>query len=294
MIHELSPDRLNPAYDPERKPTPDSYVLRFKGRDVLVREETKENYLPRVWDFDSDSPAIYLFAIGGDDFFLLPEAEDPEGFEYVGLRQLKLDGYGPKSANFAALTGFQLANWYKDNKFCGTCGHETVLSTTERAISCPHCGRQIYPRVVPACIIGVIFGEKLLHIRYAGGVYRDYGLVAGFTEIGETLEETVAREVKEEVGLAVTNVRYYKSQPWGIVDDILSGFYCDVAMDAAGRTAEEILAAGDEPVISLDDGGLGEATWFDRDKSPAAGTDYTLTNDMMITFKRGKEPAFKE
>ena len=290
MIHDLSPDKLNPAYDPARKPTPDSFVLRYDKRGVLVRTEDKDDYLPRVWDFDTSEPYIYLFSIGLEDFFLLPEAEDPDGYEYIGLRQLKAEGYGPKRYNFAALTGFQLANWYRDNKYCGTCGNKTVLSKTERAISCPHCGRQIYPRVIPACIIGVTFGDKILLIRYAHTTYKDYGLVAGFTEIGESLEETVAREVKEEVGLTVTNIRYYKSQPWGIVDDILSGFYCDVAMDADGATAKELEAFGREPITSLDDGELGEATWYERSKIPAEYTDYTLTNEMMIVFKNGEEP----
>ena len=80
---------------------------------------------------------------------------------------------------------------------------------------------------MPAVIVGICNNDKILVTKYRTG-FAHYALVAGFTEIGETLEETVQREVLEETGLRVKNIRYYKSQPWGIVDDILAGFYCDV------------------------------------------------------------------
>ena len=102
-----------------------------------------------------------------------------------------------------------------------------------------------------------------------------YALVAGFNEIGETLEETVAREVMEEVGLKVKNIRYYKSQPWGIVDDLLAGFYCDVD----GSTE-----------IRLDRNELKEAVWVERKDVEGQPHDLSLTNEMMVVFREGKEP----
>ena len=102
-----------------------------------------------------------------------------------------------------------------------------------------------------------------------------YALIAGFTEIGETLEECVAREVMEEAGLRVKNIRYCKSQPWAIVDDLLAGFYCDVD----GSTE-----------IHMDAHELKEAVWMRREDVVGQPNDFSLTNEMMMTFKAGKEP----
>ena len=97
-------------------------------------------------------------------------------------------------------------------------------------LKCPSCGHLIYPRIVPAVIVGVKNGDKILLTKYRKG-FTPFALIAGFTEIGETLEETVAREVMEEAGIRVKNIQYYKSQPWGVVDDLLAGFYCEVDGD---------------------------------------------------------------
>ena len=119
-------------------------------------------------------------------------------------------------------------------------------------------------------------GNRLLETKYvrSRGV-PFYALVAGFTEIGETLEQTVEREVMEEVGLRVKNITYYKSQPWGIVDDILAGFYCDVDGDSA---------------ITLDRSELREAVWMERDEVVTQPDNFSLTNEMMEVFKAGKDP----
>ena len=119
---------------------------------------------------------------------------------------------------FLAHTAYQLARWYRDNAYCGRCGKKTRLDDTERAIRC-ECGNLVYPRIIPAVIVGITNGDKILVTKYKTG-FAHFALVAGFTEIGETLEQTVAREAMEETGLKVKNIRYYKSQPWGIVDDI--------------------------------------------------------------------------
>ena len=116
---------------------------------------------------------------------------------------------------------------------CGS-GHKTVHSSTERALKCPSCGHLIYPRIVPAVIVGVKNDDKILLTKYRKG-FTPFALIAGFTEIGETLEETVAREVMEEAGIRVKNIQYYKSQPWGVVDDLLAGFYCSYPGDVARR-----------------------------------------------------------
>lgn len=106
--------------------------------------------------------------------------------------------------------------------------------------------------------------------KYAGREYKKYALLAGFAEIGETLEDTVRREVMEEVGLKVKNITYYKSQPWSFSDTLLVGFFCELD--------------GEDKVV-LDEDELSLAEWFEREKMPVEYEDYSLTNEMMMAFK---------
>ena len=139
-------------------------------------------------------------------------------------------------------------------------------------MKCPGCGNMIFPRINPAVIVGVMNGDKLLLTKYRQG-YGHNALVAGFTEIGETLEETVAREVMEETGVKVKNIRYYKSQPWGMAQDILVGYYCDVDGDST---------------IRMDEGELKYAEWVQREEIELQPNNLSLTNEMMRMFKEGK------
>ena len=116
-------------------------------------------------------------------------------------------------------------------------------------------------------------GNRLLMSKYAGRAYKKYALLAGFVEIGETVEETVKREVMEEVGLKVKNVRYYKSQPWSFSDTVLMGFYCDLDGDDS---------------ITLDEEELALAEWFEREEIPAGPQRDSLTNEMIMKFKNGE------
>lgn len=118
-----------------------------------------------------------------------------------------------------------------------------------------------------------VIGNRILMSKYAGRAYKKYALLAGFTEIGETVEETVAREVMEEVGLKVRNIRYYKSQPWAFSDTLLMGFYCD--LDGSDK-------------ITLDRDELSLAEWFEREEIPVEPSRDSLTNEMIMKFKQGE------
>ena len=100
----------------------------------------------------------------------------------------------------------------------------------------------VFPKIAPAVIVGVTHGDKILMTKYAGREYKRYALIAGFTEIGETAEETVKREVMEEVGLTVKNIRYYKSQPWGFDSNLLLGYFCELAEEEEIHLDEEELS----------------------------------------------------
>ena len=178
----------------------------------------------------------------------------------------------PKEECYAGETAYHLYVWYRDNSFCGRCGEHFEYSHKERAMLCPSCGNVVYPKIAPAVIVGILnsSGDKIVMTRYAGREYKGHALVAGFCEIGETAEDTVRREVLEEVGLHVRNIRYYKSQPWGFDSNLLFGYYC---------TADE-----DEP-IHMDDGELAKAVWVSRDEIGEEERNLSLTAEMIMHFK---------
>ena len=134
---------------------------------------------------------------------------------------------------------------------------------------CTSCGLMEYPKICPAVIVGVTKGDEILLTRYAGRSYKKYALIAGFAEVGETIEETVHREVMEEVGLKVKNLHYYKSQPWSASSTLLMGFFCE--------------ADGDDE-IRLDKSELAEARWCPRAEVPE-WEDVSLTMEMMQVFR---------
>ena len=275
MIQDIAPDKLNNSYS-ARIPHPDDPVLLFNDSgELYVRAQNSKLCFLTAADFSS-AGYIYLFAINDVSYFLA--IQDAKcvfpGYEYRSIRKLRDLAHGTEL--FAAFTAYHLWKWYSDNKFCGKCGGINGLHTKERALQCTKCGQLVYPRINPAVIIGVIKGDCLLITRYRTG-YAHNALVAGFTEIGETLEETVRREVMEETGLSVRNIRYYKSQPWGMAQDLLMGFYCDAEGDA---------------VIRMDENELKYAEWVRRDDIVLQPNDLSLTNDMMKQFKLNNSAAF--
>lgn len=311
MIQDIFPHRFVNAYQPSAKADADSYVFYFTEDGLLCSLQDNEISLPKLSDFEttdqkaladtsSNMPLTYLFSIDGAAYYLLQDVPEkagekkpfaptqseiqnhaakaekielPAGFSFVTVRKLRDLEAGPKHLVFAAVTAQQLYHWYCNNRFCGRCGSKTVHDTKERAIRCPSCGNLVYPKIVPAVIVGVLHEDKILLTKYRTG-FAHFALVAGFTEIGETLEETVSREVMEETGLRVRNIRYYKSQPWGIADDILAGFYCDAEGDAS---------------IRMDQNELKYAEWTSRDEVILQPDDFSLTNEMMERFKNGEK-----
>lgn len=284
MIQDIFPHKLHNQYNPSAKVNAEDIVLNiFNGKLLVQTEKLEKNELVfptmRVLQdvIQSDSEYTYLFHIDAQQYFLLSgeleQEKIPAGYGYVEERSLRKEGMGPAESLFAAITGKHLADWYRDTQYCGRCGHKMVHSAKERAMTCEACHYTAYPRIMPAVIVGVINGEKLLLTKYKTG-FAHNALIAGFTEIGETLEETVAREVMEEAGIRVKNIRYYKSQPWGSANDILMGFYCEVD--------------GDD-TITMDSEELKYAEWVQREEIILQPGSFSLTNEMMKRFKDGLE-----
>ena len=282
MIQDIFPHKLDNQFHPDTPEREDDLIFYVDqaAKTIMVSERFDDLALPERRIFRNLLKSIYLIRLDERNIFMLQAGaqepgELPDGFVWKTLRELRDLHAGPQHMMFLAYTGLQLSSWYADNVFCGRCAHETVHSRTERAVVCPACGRTIYPRIIPAVIVGVLDpeNEKILVTKYAGRGIPYNALVAGFTEIGETLEETVAREVMEEVGLKVKNIRYYKSQPWAMADDILMGFYCEV--DGSRE-------------IRMDANELKEAHWVTRDELELQPDQYSLTNEMMTRFKLGQ------
>ena len=183
----------------------------------------------------------------------------------------------PEYLAFAGITATQINRFRLDRKFCGRCGHPTVPSTTERACICPECGQIEYPKISPAVIIAIVDTErdKILLTRYAGGSYRHWALVAGFVEVGETFKGAARREIMEEVGLKVSDLVYYKSQPWSFSDSAMIGFFAKLDGD---------------PTITLQESELGEAKWFSREDVPDLPSTISVGQEMITLFKNGEDP----
>ncbi len=283
MIQDINPRVFYNQYA-NNQIRPEDYILHFHEKQIYAKQIGKEIFFPRYQEYldfyksqKSDSEGtrlIYLFSIDKHRYFWLDTKDILEGTEYQYIRMYDVRRLAPLHRVMAAATAWHLYVWYDSNRFCGKCGEPTIPDEKERMLRCKHCGNMIFPKVAPAVIVGVINGDKLLLTRYAGREYKKYALIAGFNEIGETIEETVHREVMEEVGLRVKNVRYYKSQPWGFDLNLLLGFFCEV---------------DEEAPICLDEQELECAQWVRREEIPVYEEHLSLTHEMMQVFKERRE-----
>lgn len=271
MLHEIGPDKLDNSFK-NIEPKDNDYCICFNFGNIMVRDGSQAAF-PTYGElkFVVDS-YIYLFSIAGRNYFLcLLRVDDIVGYEYMPMKKFR--ALKPKLVVYAGMTAYHLYIWYRDNRFCGRCGNHLVHDKKERMLFCGKCNNQIFPKIMPAVIVAVTCGDKILVSKYKGREYRGYALIAGFTEIGETAEETVEREVLEETGIKVKNIKYFATQPWGIAQDLLLGYFCE---------ADE----GQE--IKVDDNELSWASWVSRDELDIEDQDMSLTNRMLYLFSKGE------
>ena len=294
MIQDIAPHRYDNTYHIQ-KPGAQDYVFCIQKGRILLRETAEEHVLtiPRREEIEAAVPelmdrAVYLFSVDEKPYFLVSvpekEAEEilaklKEGAEkeleqlcYAWKTPTDIRAMEPMHQAFAAITAVQLWRWRQSRQFCGRCGAKTEDSKIERALVCPVCGQTEYPKISPAVIVAITNGDKLLMSRYRvnHSTYRGYALIAGFVEIGETFEETVRREVMEEVGLKVKNIRYFKSQPWAFTDTEMIGFFAELDGDDKIRLQEDELS---------------EAGWYHRDEIPEDVSSISVGSEMKMAFK---------
>lgn len=275
MVQDIEPYRYSCEYTPKQPDERDCLIIMREG-GILLEDVGGSPMLPRVGRqealFPTEAPEfIYLFSVDDTAFFLSRQpAEENGAFRYHNVRSLR--GLQPAWLAFAGATALHLASWYETHQYCGRCSTRFLHKEDERALHCPSCGALAYPGISPVVIVGVIDGDRLLLTKYAQAAYKNHALIAGFVEIGETLEDAVKREVLEEVGLNVKNIRYHKSQPWGFSQSVLMGFFAE--LDGSGD-------------VSLDTRELSTAVWFSREDIPRDDTTFSLTWDMIETFRNG-------
>lgn len=275
MIQDIEPKKLYNQYK-DRMPKAGDIVFCFWENQVLLCGAKDQLQFPEYSQLKGKVNCRYLFSIEEQAYYLSTEGEKVilPGFTYEKMFQVR--SYEPKEQVFAASTAYHLYVWYKDNRFCGRCGNLLEHNEKQRMLQCS-CGNLVFPKIAPAIIVGVTNGDKLLMTKYANREYKRYALIAGFTEIGETPEQTVEREVFEEAGVKVKNIRYYKSQPWGFDSNLLLGYFAE--LDGNSH-------------ITLDTEELSTAEWVSRENIETEQDDrvnLSLTREMMLMFKNGKE-----
>jgi len=223
--------------------------------------------------FDADPGALVLTEPLSahptpDEEVLAAESAEPPApdAQRIGLRAL-FDLVSPQCYAQAGLAR-QLLHWRRAHRFCGVCGTPMRHHATERAMVCPACGHTAYPRINPVVITLITRGDQILLTHKAHGLLPFWSLVAGFVEAHETLEQAVAREIAEEVGLRVTNIRYAASQPWPFPNNLMFGFTAEYA-------GGEITPDGIE---------IAEAGWFGRDNLPPIPSRVSIARRLIDAF----------
>ena len=278
MIQDIAPHVFHNAYAQKRSIQRGDKILCFDQNQILLYKNKNGEY--DFLGFDASIATglfYYLFSVDQTAYFLLDR-------QYLTNKIMMKCTFLPiqifrefSSASgfpMIIMTGYHIYHWLRKNRFCGCCGHKTEYFASERAVYCPQCHNIIYPQIAPAVAVAILNGDKILLAKSAQGNFRRFSLIAGYVEVGETIEQTVHREVKEEVGLEVKNLRYFQSQPWGLTGIEMLGFFVDLA----GSNK-----------ITLQKNELAEARWFSAHEIEPDLSLHSLSYTMIETFRKKYE-----
>ncbi len=270
-------DAMSKDYQPHFKPpaqrSKSALWFAFESGRVLVRtNDSTPTFLTCAHPDEHGLETVqehYLGTYGGEHCYAAELAPAqiaqtlPEGHALLGLR----DMLGHVDDTLAGISGraFQILEWNRNHKYCGRCGGETVQRNDERARTCTPCKRTSYPPVAPVIMILIKDGRKLLLARKVGWGNTRYSALAGFVEPGETLESTVIRETREEVGVEIKNIQYFGSQPWPVPNNLMIAFTADYASGLVKPDGVEIA----------------EATFFDVDDLPNLPPGISISRRMI-------------
>ncbi len=274
MIQDIHPHQFSNTFIKTTGIHENDYVFHFSGNSLLLKQSGDRFEFPRKRDLkECDPEGIFLFILDDVNCFLVWDCEVPDDPSFVYHEINYYHTIPQKEIEWASIVAIQLMNWYVQNKFCGKCGSLTVPKNKERAIFCPSCNFTKYPVISPAIIVAVLYNDKILLARGPNWRENYFSLVAGYVDVGESIEAAVVREVKEEVGLDIKNIRYYKSQPWPFSGSMMIGYIAD--------------ADGKQP-IRVDENEIVEAAWFSRNNLPNHPPNRSIAGEMIEKFMRGE------
>lgn len=275
MIQDIFPHRFDNQYKARQPLTDSDWLFYFEGNQLLIKSIGDQVQLPTKADFPSLAlqSATYLFSIDEASCFLIddkPDTQSPE-FDFKDIHFMR--AIPQAEVAWATVSAYHLYNWYQQNRFCGKCGSPMQHKADERALACPQCGNLVFPKISPAVITAITCGDKILLARNASFTNNRFALIAGYVDVGETLEDAVRREIKEEVGLEISRLAYYKSQPWPLSGSLMLGF---------------IAEADDQQPIQIDNKEIVEADWFRRGQLPNVPNNTSIAGEMIELFEKGE------
>lgn len=276
MIQDISPHKFDNTYLEVKDIHEDDFILHYSGNTLLLRIDRNEFRLPQKRDLPEitvTTEKTFLFSLNDVPCFLIWDNLNANKPNLVYKEINFFRTVSRKEVAWVSIAGFHLMNWYSQNKYCGKCGTETLRKSDERAIICPSCNSVYYPRISPAVIVAITCRDKILLARNSNFPGHWYSLIAGYVDIGESLEECLVREVKEEVGLNVRNIRYYGSQPWPLSGSLMLGF---------------IAEADDTQPICVDLKEIAEAAWYTRGSLPQHSSNISIAGEMIEKFEKGE------
>ncbi|MCT4583862.1 MAG: NAD(+) diphosphatase [Peptostreptococcaceae bacterium] len=252
----------------------DDYVLMFskKGGYLRYKKEDKLFYTLRELQSKLEykrEEFLYGFKVFSKRYYIYSKDVDiTKDFEEI--RSFKFLTHMDSDDAYILMNASHVFLWNKKSRYCGVCGSKLDIKTDERAKICKSCNAIFYPQIAPSVIVGVENNDRLLLTKYNGRAFKNYALVAGFIEIGETVEQAVRREVKEEVGVNIKDISYFKSQPWGKSNGLLMGYYAK--LDGSD-------------IINLDEEELSEARWMTKEEIRSLDINQkSLTGTMIKTW----------
>jgi NAD+ diphosphatase len=257
---------------PHSKEGSDLWFIFDKGH-LLTKIKEDRFCIPQASDLEAGrfSPSIGLY-LGTLDGKLCYADELESGGTIDGNFKLKnlrmLFGLIPDELIWVAGRANQLLYWHQTHRYCGKCGHVTEDKVDERAKICPQCKQVNYPRLSPAVIVAILKDNQILLARNRRFKMPFYSVLAGFVEPGESLEECVKREIKEEVGITVKNVRYFGSQPWPFPDSLMIAFITEYATGEIVVDRAEIMDAG----------------WFSKENLPNIPPKISIARQLIDWF----------
>lgn len=264
MLEQSISIKLTPVFKPRDETT--SILLGFCGDALLM---AVDGTLPPAFLFESLGKPRHSFNIGEieHEFYTLLIWEEntplPEELVKTNLRHF-LDTYTPHL--FVMLSrAKELAHWLYDNQYCGRCGNEVGYSAKFSSLTCKACGFTIFPKLSPACIVLITKKDEILLARSPHFAKDMYSLLAGFVEAGESVEDATHREVYEEVGIRIKNLRYFASQPWPFPHSLMIGFFAEYESGELRLQEEEIE----------------DAKWYTKENLPLLPNPTTISG-MMI------------